>query len=174
MFYDAEHFAKLQHANQKYGDEPYDVHLDAVVAVVKEFSSEGHIIDGAWLHDVIEDTDCTYFELTRRFGTPTANIVWGCTGVGKNRKARQASILAKVDVFPGAPLVKTADRIANVENNLATKNYSKWSMYMREQEDFIRHVEDYVPVAMIARLRKAREDGLVLFVYDIKLDGRGI
>lgn len=144
----AEQYAKLVHRDQKYGDKEYGYHLEQVVAVLKRYTDEPLLIDAAWLHDVLEDTDTTYFQLARKFGPTAANIVWACTGVGESRKARQASILTKLHVFPGAPIVKLADRIANLRAGVDEGNKNKLSMYAKEHELFGSVVNPYVPSTM--------------------------
>lgn len=144
----AESYAIIVHSGQKYGDKEYSYHLQKVVAIISKYTTEQHIIDAAWLHDVIEDTSITYFELARKFGATTANMVWACTGVGANRRERQASIKAKLTIFPGAPMVKLADRMGNMEAGIEEENVDKFSMYAREHYDFGPVVASYVPEEM--------------------------
>lgn len=141
-------YAITAHGDQKYGEHEYVYHLQKVVDVLSKYTDEPHLIAAAWLHDVIEDTEYTYFDLTRQFGVPTAQIVWACTGVGASRKARQASIKTKLHIFPGAPEVKLADRMANIAMGIETKNVDKFSMYAREHYDFGPVVASYVPEEM--------------------------
>lgn len=163
MIYDAEHFAKGQHHGQKYGDHDYSYHLEQVVAVARQYSDESRIIDAAWLHDIIEDTSCTYFDVAGKFGGCVANMVWACTGFGSNRKEKIACINSKLPIYPGAALVKSADRIANIEFGLSTKNYGKWSMYMVEHSQFCKVVEPYIPAKMFERLQGVRTRGREIF-----------
>lgn len=151
----AQHFAEVEHYHQKYGDKPYTYHLGQVVSIVREYATEDreYVIAAAWLHDVLEDTDTTYCELGRKFGPTVANIVWACTGVGNNRVARQRSILSKIGVFYGAAIVKAADRLANMEENLKTGNIRKANMYCEEFADFFAVVEQLIPTAFADRLQ---------------------
>lgn len=162
----AKAFAIKAHGDQKYGEHPYSYHLERVVAVLSKYTSEQHLIAAAWLHDVIEDTDIDYFELTRLFGVPTANAVWGCTGTGNNRAACQRSIKAKLEVFPGTPMVKLADRMANMQENLDTLNIDMFKKYMREHQDFGPAVAHLVPKAMYRDYLAIIATGLKLFDVD--------
>lgn len=156
---DAREYAIKAHGEQTYGNEPYSYHLNQVVAVLSQYTDNQYLINAAWLHDVIEDTKIDYFELTRIFGSPVANIVWACTGVGNDRKARQASILSKLGVFPGAPMVKLADRIANVSANLAENREEKFNMYAKEHLLFASAVSPYVPAEMLEEYNKLIYEG---------------
>lgn len=162
----AKQFAIDAHGEQMYGEYPYSYHLNKVVLIVRKYTDTEELINAAWLHDVLEDTDVTYFDLTRIFGVPTANVVWGCTGTGNNRKARQASIKAKLGVFPGTALVKLADRMGNMQENLDTQNRDKFYMYMREHQDFGPAIAHLVPKEMYREYLNIIQTGLELFNVD--------
>lgn len=147
-------FAIRAHKDQKYGDQPYDVHLAAVNQVVHDFDLQGPISVAAYLHDVIEDTDVCRPELEERFGKEVTDLVWAVTGQGKSRAECNESIHAKIRALPEAMNLKLADRIANVE---ASKNNPKM---------FYRYVEEHVQFsglramgnnAMWERLERALE-----------------
>lgn len=62
---EAELFAKDKYRNQKYGNEPYHTHLEAVVTRLKGIGiTDEDVLCVAWLHDTIEDT-CTTFAFTK-------------------------------------------------------------------------------------------------------------
>lgn len=159
VIHTAETYAITVHAGQMYGDKFYSYHLQQVVAVTSRYTTEQHLIDAAWLHDVIEDTSITYFDLTRLFGVPTANVVWACTGVGANRKARQRSILSKLALYPGGPLVKMADRIANLTATLEEERQDKFVMYWKEDREFSEVVQPYVPLKMFDEYKALLKQG---------------
>ena len=132
----AEAFANKKHANQKYGDGPYTIHLRAVVQVLNDFGWRvTDILVAGWLHDTIEDTDTTREEIECLFGEQVARLVWACTGVGANRKERNQSIYAKLKECPEGVCLKLADRIPNAENSKAN-NPSLFEMYKKEYEAF--------------------------------------
>jgi hypothetical protein len=77
---DAAALAAELHACQQYGDQPYTVHLQAVVDVLRELKySTPELEVAAWLHDALEDTSLTAEALAARFGHPIAAIVEGLT-----------------------------------------------------------------------------------------------
>lgn len=63
----AEMIARGAHDGQMYGGHKYVYHLEMVVRKVHELFPEsprlGELIQVAWLHDVIEDTEVTFEEL---------------------------------------------------------------------------------------------------------------
>lgn len=128
----AKEFALAAHGSQKYGDLPYEVHLAAVAAILGEIAPD--LVPDGWLHDVLEDTSVTGDELAREFGEPVKGRVWACSGEGKNRRERNASIKAKLAMYPDAAIVKMADRLANM--SASRSNPDKRRMYLREYPEF--------------------------------------
>jgi (p)ppGpp synthase/HD superfamily hydrolase len=136
IYTEALNWAIPRHGDQRYGDFPYEVHLRAVCAWLDHVNWRGQIdqdqfIAGA-LHDLYEDTSTTRDEVRERYGERVDNIVWACTGVGKNRKEKQASIVAKLREFPDAVEDKIADRICNMFNCVQTGNHGLLAMYQKE------------------------------------------
>lgn len=138
---DAREYAMDAHRGQMYGPHPYVYHLDAVVDILREANC-GRLSDAGYLHDVLEDSPILYAELLEAF-PHAAPIVEKCSGYGRNRKEKQASIKAKLVGDADAQTVKIADRIANVENCLKMENERLLAMYRKEMTDFL----DSVPLA---------------------------
>lgn len=134
----AKEFAEVFHGDQFYGfDIPYSVHLDEVEEVLAEHGYERlHDKLVARLHDVVEDTMATRSDIEQRWGPAVAQDVDACTGVGPNRKSRNASILAKLIVHPNAAKYKAADRIANLRRTLKERNFRTAAMYLDERYAF--------------------------------------
>jgi (p)ppGpp synthase/HD superfamily hydrolase len=134
-------FALKKHADQKYGEFPYEKHLQDVYAIVNGMPNFGGygpaILSAAWLHDVLEDTDATVLDLGALFGPEVALLVWNVTGVGKNRRERFASVARKIarDRDRAAVTLKLADRIANVQACIASGD-SRLDMYLAEWPEF--------------------------------------
>lgn len=129
--------ALTAHGNQKYGTEPYGVHLQAVkdVLIRSQIREEGDPVMhmAAWLHDVLEDTAVTYSQLESKFGKEVADLVQAVTDEpGANRKERAIKTYAKIRAFgPRAVILKVADRIANTEYSQKHRS-PQWKMYRRE------------------------------------------
>jgi|SRR5476651_2531990 len=139
IYQEALNFAIEQHGDQQYGDRPYEYHLRAVLAelehanVNSQFTTEQFI--AAACHDLIEDVgevEQMRALLLARYGAVVESIVWACTGVGKNRKEKQASIVLKLQQEPLAIDVKLSDRICNMRNCMMTLNHGLLKMYKKE------------------------------------------
>ena len=114
---EARAFAVAAHAAQRYGEQPYAVHLDAVAALVVPYGEVAQLI--AYLHDVVEDTEVGLELVAERFGQAVADGVALLTDEpGADRRERKGKTYAKLAAVSGpgelALLVKAADRLANV------------------------------------------------------------
>ena len=68
-------YARNKHKDQKRKDgSPYIIHPLAVAKVVTEMGLDLDAILGALLHDCIEDTDASFDEIAKQFGTVTAEL----------------------------------------------------------------------------------------------------
>lgn len=157
-----EAFAIQKHAGQKYGTEDYIVHLRAVSQVIRRFGYEFSptelelLLEGAYLHDTLEDTATTREELMELFGTYVSDLVYAVSDEqGKTRKERKAKTYPKIASNSLAIALKLADRIANVESCIATKS-SLLDMYKREHDEFKKHLQTGSFQSMWAHL-----DGLI-------------
>lgn len=153
----AREYAERKHAGQKYGDQPYTVHLAAVRQVLRDFGVEdGPLAVAAWLHDVIEDTSMVWEDVAALFGEEVADLVEAVTGRGKNRRERVADAYRKIRACPyiAAAMLKVADRIANAE--ASKDNPRKLAMYRRERHSFRQALAGrLVPQEMWDRLEAA-------------------
>lgn len=134
-------FAIAAHGEQRYGDQPYSVHLDAVAAILTPFGEEAQVV--GYLHDVVEDTVVSPNQLRAEFGERVARLVSLVTDEpGVNRRERKARSDAKLAAVSGedslALVVKAADRLANLRASAVGGADSKLGMYRREHPDFRR------------------------------------
>lgn len=106
---------------RKYSQQPYSEHLAAVASIVASVSEDEEMIAAAWLHDVVEDTPATLYDVETAFGKEVALLVENLTDVSKpsdgnraERKAidRQHSALCS----SRAKTVKLADLINNLQD----------------------------------------------------------
>jgi (p)ppGpp synthase/HD superfamily hydrolase len=145
-------FAENAHGDQLYGtsvpytSEPYTYHLSKVHREVcrgirrKPTSPEKTLVlmQAAWLHDVLEDTETTKTELSEQFGQEVADLVDAVTNdvPGNTRRERSQGYYAKiVRGGPDALFLKLADRIANVKHCWKTRSPLLF-MYHKEYGDF--------------------------------------
>lgn len=142
----AREVALRYHGDQKYGENPYFVHLDAVVGVLKEHGLHApHLLAAGYLHDTLEDTDCTREALRNEFGETVVSLVDAVTdGEGASRKEKKARSYRLINTTPEAVVVKLADRIANVRASIAD-NPRRLGIYASEHSAFratLYHSED--------------------------------
>lgn len=131
----AREFAIRHHRDQKYGDQPYVVHLDAVAKNAEPYGEQAQTV--AYLHDILEDTSCSFEELEAAFGRDVANAVQLLTDEpGTNRKERKLKTNKKLRETSNslALLVKACDRLANARASQA--HPEKLNMYSREYAEF--------------------------------------
>lgn len=141
----ARRFALVAHGDQKYGEHPYSYHLGAVADIARPWGDVTEAV--AWLHDVVEDTPVSGYEVWETFGDPIAACVWIVTDPGgRNRRERKARLHERLAAivandalgftqYRPALVVKVADRLANLR---ACKAGSPklLKMYRKEHEAF--------------------------------------
>ncbi len=167
--------------NQTYGQGlPYAVHLDMVASQVM---SHGHevcagehdvlpMVFGAYFHDSIEDARQTYNDVTRlarqwmddEQARMAAEIVYALTNDKGRTRAERAGerYYQGIRQTPYAPLVKLADRVANMTYSATHDNADNVHMrevYRRELPHFLEaitaHDDDIrlaLPQALLATL----------------------
>jgi guanosine-3',5'-bis(diphosphate) 3'-pyrophosphohydrolase len=144
----ARDFAVWAHGDQKYGERPYVVHLDAVADIVRSLDGlPDYAVTVAYLHDVVEDTDVGFADVEKWFGFVVRSCVVGLTDPeGKNRRERKARLhayLAELNDCEAHRVtlsVKTADRLANVRASTNDANERLLAMYAKEHPEFRRAV----------------------------------
>jgi len=121
----ARRYAAKAHAaagqRRKYTDEPYIVHPEAVVELVRSVSDDEEMLAAAWLHDTVEDTSGTLGDIKARFGERVASLVSMLTDSGsfpgQNRAARKvAHFRHTAQASPDAQTIKLADIIDNTRS----------------------------------------------------------
>ena len=128
-------FATAAHGDQLYGADPYRVHLEEVLTLAREYELPPTALLAAPLHDTIEDTATSRFDIALRFGEPVADQVWSVTGVGNTRLERRASIVAKLVMRPDHAPLKLVDTLCNVRRCVAEQS-SKIEMYRGGMPDY--------------------------------------
>ncbi len=127
-------FAVQRHGAQ-YSDEPYVVHLDAVVRLLKEHGIDDEsVLAAAFLHDTVEDTPVTMQEIIEQFGDEVAELVyWLSDAETRNRKSRMKMVTWRLALAPwNAKLIKLADIIDNTRN-IAEHDPDFAPVFMREK-----------------------------------------
>jgi GTP pyrophosphokinase len=128
--------------------EPYLVHPLRVATTLAGLGLRPPVIAAAVLHDSVEDSDLTVFEVTEQFGRDVASLVDGVTKLGKvpylSRREQQAESFRKLLLAMAQDirvlLVKLADRLDNMRT-LGPMPDEKKERISRETLDI------YVPLA---------------------------
>jgi (p)ppGpp synthase/HD superfamily hydrolase len=125
------------HAGKRYGDLPYEVHLDHVVGVLQRFGAvDLDLLAAGYLHDAQEDTEASKTLIALFTNDRVAELVDAVSdGEGANRKERKERPFTLIPQVPDAIILKLADRIANLENGHAQES-SLVGMYRKEQPEF--------------------------------------
>ena len=125
----AQVYAMAAHAavgqKRKYTGEPYIGHPAEVAKIVAGVpGSTPDMVAAAWLHDVVEDTGCTYTDIHMAFGADIAALVGWLTDVSQpqdgNRAHRKAMDREHTARAPAeAQTIKLADLISNSRSIVA-------------------------------------------------------
>lgn len=115
--------AERAHATQRRkSGEPYLIHPVRVAHSIAQLGLDSSSVAAGLLHDAVEDSEITVFELTEQFGREVANIVDGVTKLGKvpylTRATQQAESFRKMLLAMSRDIrvliVKLLDRLDNM------------------------------------------------------------
>lgn len=142
-------YAKNAHEGQKRNSgEDYIIHPVAVTNILADLNMDDDTLIAGLLHDVIEDTVCSYEDLEHLFGHDVAELVDGVTKLKKitvkSKKENQAENLRKM-VFAMAKdirvvIIKLADRL----HNMRTLEYMTREKQIEKATEVL---EIYAPLA---------------------------
>ena len=145
----AYHFSEKCHLGQmRQSGDPYITHPLAVANILADMRMDHESLMAALLHDVIEDTDVTKGQISRRFGRTVADLVDGVSKLGEvasaSRAEQQAESFQKMTLAMSRDirvmLVKLADRLHNMRT-LGVLSPEKKRRIARETIDI------YAPIA---------------------------
>src|SRR5690606_4659329 len=115
--------ARRAHASQRRkSGEPYLIHPVRVAHSIAQLGLDSSSVAAGLLHDAVEDSEITVFELTEQFGREVATIVDGVTKLGKvpylTRATQQAESFRKMLLAMSRDIrvliVKLLDRLDNM------------------------------------------------------------
>jgi (p)ppGpp synthase/HD superfamily hydrolase len=126
-------FVKQKHGNQLYGDKPYFYHLENVAKNIEKLSKKKLFIDQfgvidnlddlilcGYLHDVLEDTDCTIFEL-KDLGLSDSSIE--TISLLTKTEFNKETYLENIKTNKMSRIVKIADTMHNLSESINSCNY---------------------------------------------------
>lgn len=152
-------FAKEKHEGQTRDEGvPYFEHIKGIMEIlVKEANTtEDEVLTVAALHDILEDTDCTYEELREKFGARVADCVKLLTWNWKDGQTFEdyaKSIFENQD-FKYARKIKLADRLHNLRSLPKTKNDEKIQRKIEETEKYILIYDKQAPKILMDKIKE--------------------
>ncbi len=110
------------HGQTRRSGEPYLMHPMRVAETIAHLGLDAASVAASLMHDSVEDSDLSVYDLTEQFGREVANLVDGVTKLGKipylSRKEQQAESFRKMLLAMSQDirvlLVKLADRLDNM------------------------------------------------------------
>ena len=151
-------YAREHHGEQMRRDgSPYITHPIHVAQIVAEMRLDSESIIAALLHDCIEDTDCTYEDIAKRFGVTVADIVDGVTKLTRVKystmEEEQMENLRKMLFAMSRDirviLIKIADRL----HNMRTMEYQT---PVKQKKKAFETMEIYAPIAHRLGMQKIK------------------
>jgi (p)ppGpp synthase/HD superfamily hydrolase len=158
----AQVYAMAAHAavgqKRKYTNEPYIVHPAEVAKIVAGVpGSTPDMVAAAWLHDVVEDTGCTFNDIHMGFGIDIATLVGWLTDVSKpedgprwfrKKMDREHTAAAPAE----AQTIKLADLISNTKSIMA--HDPKFAKVYLEEKRLLLEVMTQGDPTLMAEARK--------------------
>lgn len=114
------------HVGQKYGDQPYFTHLDAVEAQCKLTYGDERTLVVAQLHDILEDTSTTEDILHHFFDK---DIVEAVLAITHNDDEPREAYIARCKANQLARKVKIADSFCNLRESIARNDMKRIKKY---------------------------------------------
>ncbi len=120
---EAYHFSDAAHQGQlRKSGEPYISHPVAVAEILSHWQLDAQTLCAALLHDVVEDTEVSNDDISRRFGKPVADLVDGVSKLDRiefqSQQDAQAENFRKMLLAMARDvrvmLIKLADRLHNM------------------------------------------------------------
>lgn len=137
----AMNFAVEKHKGQMYGQHPYSKHLHDVAWKAEELwgvwaeklglkeEYKNVVLAVCYLHDVLEDTDTHYDEISSMFGEELADDVWFLT---KTRRETQETYLQGVVFLRVSRYVKICDTLCNLEQSMKDADGRRIRKYAKQ------------------------------------------
>ncbi len=162
-------YADEKHHNQfRKSGEPYIIHPLEVANILTTFNAGPNTIAAGLLHDVLEDTGVTVYEMTQEFGEEITTLVDGVSKLGQLKYVSKEQALAKnhQKMFLAMAkdirviIIKLADRL----HNMRTLKYMPKEKQVSISKETL---EIFVPIAHrlgMYRLKSELEDRCLRYI----------
>jgi (p)ppGpp synthase/HD superfamily hydrolase len=136
LLHSAELWAIQLHDGQQYNGVDYVTgHVQPVVDTVKYITQDSHLTRTemtlvqvvAWLHDTVEDTQCTIEDIRKQFGRQVAESVLALT---KIEGESYDSAIARACRYELSSWVKKADNLVNLRESLRSGQARRIKKYL--------------------------------------------
>lgn len=152
-------FAKEKHEGQVRDEgTPYYEHIKGTMEILinEANTREDEVLTVAALHDILEDTDCTYEELKAKFGERVADCVQLLTWDWENGQSFEdyAKGIFESKDFKYARKVKLADRLHNLRTLPKTQDDEKIQRKIEETENYIVIYDKQAPKVLMDKIKE--------------------
>ncbi len=153
-------YADYCHKGQKrQSGEPYITHPLNVAYILSEMHADKETICAALLHDTLEDTETTYEEIEKKFGSEVAKLVQGVTKISKmnfstkkeQNLANTRKIITSITQDVRIIIIKLADRL----HNMRTIEYKTVE---KQKENAKETLDVFVPLANLIGVRRIKNE----------------
>ncbi len=149
MVYVAYRFAKSLHEGQKRkSGDPYIIHPVDVAYIAAQLALDCTAITACLLHDVVEDTGCSYDDVAALFGTPVAELVDGVTKLKQikysSREEQQVENLRKMFLAMSKDIRVVVIKLIDRLHNMRTMNFMPRHKQLRISKETL---DVYAPLA---------------------------
>lgn len=141
-----EYATKMHEGQYRIGGNPYIIHPTRVAENVKKYKESSELdmlIAAAYLHDTLEDTKATYYDIVHEFGPSIASIVLELTTDEdmKNELGKKRYLQIKLkNMSSWALVIKLCDRLDNV-NDLENCDEEFRNKYINETNEILDFIE---------------------------------
>jgi len=120
-------FAENAHEGQKrLSGEPFFEHPKQTALFLADLRMDSNTISAALLHDVLEDCDVSYSEISEKFGNDVANLVGGVT------KLTRAEVMGDDQFLESAELLREPEDASDLDDLAQAETLRKMLMAMAE------------------------------------------